>query len=228
MNRRDFLNGTLGASAAAGMSSAMQAQTAAPKTTDLPGQRPNVIWLFADQHRGQALGCMGDPNAYTPAIDTCSVFGSHFVNAVAGFPLCCPFRGSVLTSRYPHKCVPGHEYPLPDGQPTLAQPFKEAGYHTGYFGKWHLAGWHERDGRAAMHITDPKKRGGFDTWIGYENNNSQWDCWVHGGEGKDAFHYRLPGYETDELTNLLIRYIKERAEEQKRGTLGRSSIFPGV
>lgn len=217
MNRRNFLQSSMLSSVAAGAPAAMQAQTPAPRTTDLPGQRPNVIWLFADQHRAQALGCMGDPNAHTPTIDTCSVFGSHFVNAVSGFPLCCPFRGSVLTSKYPHKCVPGHEYPLPDGQPTLAEPFKQAGYHTGYFGKWHLAGFHERTGRAGTFVTDPRKRGGFDTWVGYENNNSQWDCWVHGGEGKDAFQYRLPGYETDELTNLLIRYIRERAAEQQAG-----------
>src|SRR5690606_13352905 len=93
MNRRSFINGSLAATAGTGMPVAMQAQSAVPKTTDLPGQRPNVIWLFADQHRAQALGCMGDPNAYTPTIDTCSVFGSHFVNAVGGFPLCCPYRG---------------------------------------------------------------------------------------------------------------------------------------
>jgi arylsulfatase A-like enzyme len=61
------------------------------------------------------------------------------------------------------------------------------------------------------------RRGGFETWAGYENNNSQWDSWVHGGAGKDAFHYRLPGYETDELSNLLIGYVKERGEEAKEG-----------
>ncbi|MCU0227187.1 MAG: sulfatase [Bryobacterales bacterium] len=216
MDRRQFLQTSASVSAASAVGTLAQAQ--APQTRDTPGdRRPNLIWLFSDQHRSQAMGCTGDPNAYTPTIDTCAVFGSHFVNAVSGFPLCCPFRGSVLTSRYPHKCVPGHEYPLPDGQPTLAQPFQQAGYHTAYIGKWHLAGYKERNGRAAMHITDPNKRGGFDHWVGYENNNSQWDSWVHGGEGKDAFHYRLPGYETDELTNLLIRYIRDRSEARKNG-----------
>ncbi|MCL5743574.1 MAG: sulfatase, partial [Acidobacteria bacterium] len=180
-------------------------------------ERPNVIWLFGDQHRAQALGCNGDPNVHTPTIDNLATMGVNFTNAVSGFPLCCPFRGSLLTSRYPHHCVPGHEYPLPQGQPTIAKPFKDAGYHTAWFGKWHLSGWHERDGRAAMHIIPPELQGGFDTWIGYENNNSQYDCWVHGGTGRDAFHYRLPGYETDELTNLLIKYIKERGDEAKAG-----------
>jgi arylsulfatase A-like enzyme len=66
-----------------------------------------------------------------------------------------------------------------------------------------------------MYIIPPDRRGGFQTWVGYENNNSQWDSWVHGGSGKEAFHYRLPGYETDELTDLLINYIRERGEETR-------------
>ncbi|HBQ65214.1 MAG TPA: hypothetical protein DD727_09945, partial [Clostridiales bacterium] len=86
-------------------------------------------------------------------------------------------------------------------------------YDTAYFGKWHLDGFHERNGRAAMHIIPPERRGGFRHWVGYENNNSQYDCWVHGGEGKDAFHYRLPEYETDALTGMLVDYIRGHKEE---------------
>lgn len=181
-----------------------------------PTTRPNVIWVFGDQHRAQALSSNGDVNARTPHIDNLANEGLSFTNATAGFPLCCPFRGSLLSSRYPHKCVPGHEHPLPDGQKTVAHAFNDAGYHTAYFGKWHLAGWHESQGRAAFFITDPAKRGGFEQWTGYDNNNSQYDSWVHGGSGKDAFHYRLPGYETDELTNLFIKYLKERGAENKQ------------
>ena len=203
MIRREFLQST-GAAAAFQYRAAFE-----------PSKKPNVIWLFGDQHRAQALSCNGDPNVNTPNIDRLSDSGVQFTQAVAGFPLCCPFRGSLLTSRYPHKCVPGHEYPMPDGQPTVAQPFKENGYHTAWFGKWHLSGWHEKDGRAAFYITKPEQRGGFDHWVGYDNNNSQYDSWVHGGVGKDAFHYRLPGYETDELTNLFIKYLKDRASDQK-------------
>lgn len=175
--------------------------------------KPNVIWILGDQHRGQALGCNGDPNARTPNLDNLAENGVNFVNAVGGFPLCCPFRGSMLTSRYPHHCVPGHEYQLPPEQQTIADVFNENGYDTAYFGKWHLDGFHEREGRAAMHIVPPERRGSFKHWTGYENNNSQYDCWVHGGENKTAFHYLLPGYETDALTDLMIRYIKEHTDE---------------
>lgn len=170
----------------------------------------NAIWIFGDQHRAQALGCNGDPNVNTPSIDRLSAEGLNFEKALSGFPLCCPARGSLLTSRYPHACVPGHQHQMPPDSRTIAHAFKENGYHTAYFGKWHLDGFQESGGRAAMHIVPPERRGGFDEWVGFENNNSQWDCWVHGGEGDAAFHERLRGYETDCLTDMLVAHIEER------------------
>lgn len=181
-------------------------------------QHKNAIWIFGDQHPAQALSCNGDPNVNTPHLDRLAVDGQNYHRAVCGFPLCCPFRGSLLASRYPHECVPGHEYQLPPEQPTIAHAFKEQGFETAYFGKWHLDGFHEREGRAAMHIIPPERRGGFDTWVGYENNNSQWDCWVHGGEGEGAFHRRLPGYETDCLTDMLLDFIAKKGKEKREGT----------
>jgi len=174
--------------------------------------RPNVIWVFGDQHRGQALSCMGDPNVNTPNIDRLAAMGVNFVNAVSGFPLCSPFRGSMLTSKYCHKSgVAGHNYRMDTSLKTIAHPLNDAGYHTAYFGKWHVD--KTSTARAAMHIVPPERRGGFQTWVGYENNNSQWDSWVHGGEGESAFHYRLDGYEPDVLTDMFIDYIRDRKKE---------------
>ncbi len=184
----------------------------------IKGNGKNIIWIVVDQMRAQMLSSSGDPNSATPNLDVLAAAGVSFTQAVGGDPLCCPFRGSMLTSRYPHKCVPGHEYRMPPELPTVADAFNEAGYHTAYIGKWHVDGFHEKEGRAAMHIIPPERRGRFQHWVGYENNNSQWDCWVHGGEGESAFHYRLPGYETDELTNLAIRYLEERARMRTAGT----------
>src|SRR6266568_4097368 len=116
MNRRTFLATLTTTIAAAPLASADWQQPSG----SVPAARPNVIWIFGDQHRAQALSCNGDANARTPNIDTMAVDGVSFTNAVSGFPLCCPFRGSLLTGRYPHQCVPGHEYSLPDGQKTIA------------------------------------------------------------------------------------------------------------
>jgi len=181
--------------------------------TEVQNERPNVIWIFGDQHRAQALGYMGDLNVCTPNIDRLAAEGVTFTSAVGGCPLCCPYRGSLLTGRYPHHVVPGHEYQMPPDQPTIATVFNEAGYRTSYFGKWHVDGFHERNGRAAFHIIPPERRGDFDDWLGYENNNSQWDCWVHGGTGDEAVHYRLPGYETDAMTDIFVDYIHKRGTE---------------
>lgn len=208
MDRREFLT----------RSSQMIASTALLGKSDSlrseESQKPNVIWLIADQWRAQAIGANGDPNVHTPNIDRLCNSGINFDQARSGFPLCSPFRGTMLTSRYPHHMVPGHEYPLPEGQKTIAGILNDAGYHTGYFGKWHIDGFHERDGRAAMHIVPPSRRGGFKTWLGYDNNNSPWDSWVHGGEGESAVHYRLPGYETDALTDLFVKHLEERASSK--------------
>lgn len=106
--------------------------------------QPNVIWVLTDQQRAMMLSCNGDLNVHTPNIDALADMGVNFTRAVSGYPLCCPFRGSMLTSRYPHECVPGHEYQMPPEMPTIADVFNENGYHTAYFGKWHLDGFHER------------------------------------------------------------------------------------
>ncbi|HIS19973.1 MAG TPA: sulfatase-like hydrolase/transferase [Candidatus Spyradocola merdavium] len=121
--------------------------------------QPNVIWVLTDQQRAMMLSCNGDPNVHTPNIDALADMGVNFTRAVSGYPLCCPFRGSMLTSRYPHECVPGHEYQMPPEMPTIADVFNENGYHTAYFDKWHLDGFHEREGRAALHTVPPERRG---------------------------------------------------------------------
>jgi len=180
-------------------------------------QFKNAIWIFGDQHRAQALSCNGDPNLNTPHIDRLAAEGQNYTRAYSGYPLCCPFRGSLLTSRYPHECVPGHEHQLPPRMPTIAHVFNDHGFDTAYFGKWHLDGFQESAGRAALHVVPPERRGGFATWIGYENNNSQWDCWVHGGQGPQAQHRRLPGYETDSLTDLLIDYLHKKGADKDAG-----------
>jgi arylsulfatase A-like enzyme len=180
--------------------------------------RPNIIWVFSDQQPAYTLGCNGDPNARTPNIDRMAASGWNFRNAVSGFPLCCPFRGSLLTGRYPHHCVPGHEFQMPPEMPTAADMFNAAGYDTAYFGKWHLDGKKEAATRRVAKIEIPfERRGRFNRWIGYENNNMQYDSWVHGHlDSQTPFPMqKLPGYETDELTTLLLDYLEERPGKEE-------------
>lgn len=169
--------------------------------------RPNVIWIISDQQRAMSLACNGDPSARTPHLDRMARYGVNFTQAVSANPICCPFRGSMLTGLQHHRCVPGHQYGLNEEQPTIANVFNEAGYDTAYIGKWHLDGCRSN---AVLHYVPPHRRGGFQKWMGYENNNAQWNTWIHGNLFGKEEKRRVPGYETDGLTDLFIEYLNGR------------------
>jgi len=196
------------------------------------GSRPNVIWLFGDQHPSFMLSRHGDPNIRTPNLDAMAEYGVDFARAAATCPLCCPARATLLTGRYPDHAAPSHNWGIPEGMPTLANVFEENGYDTAYFGKWHARGRKYRDaqGREVQREVlrhpeapdEPKRRechdlvarehrGGFRTWIGYENNNAPFNCWAHGHRGEEEVGLaRLPKFETDAFADMLIEYLGER------------------
>lgn len=199
-------------------------------------KRPNIIWVFGDQHRRQQLSVAGDPNLQTPNIDQLAEYGIRFQRAYANCPLCCPARGTLLTSRHAHAMIPGHNFGLPPDTRTVAHAFGEAGYRTAWFGKWHVGGKCKLDGEGNLqwqpmpqHRSAPPdqprretfdwmardRRGGFEYWLGYENNNAPHHTWVHGHDesGQEIDLHRLPGFETDSLTDLLLDYLERRAQE---------------
>lgn len=208
------------------------APTAGVPTAD---GRPNVVWIIADQWRAQAAGYAGDPNVCTPNLDRLAAEGCNFSRAIAGTPLCCPSRGSMLTGRFPHHSgVLGHEEPLPQGMPTVATQLRSAGYRTCYVGKWHLDGDRPDVGAhsfgdewARVRMIPPERRAGFDDWWAYENNNRPFDCLVHTDSGmtplgaaviakeSEMEQFRLPGYETDGLTDLMLAWLNNQIEARR-------------
>ena len=178
-------------------------------------KRKNLIWFVVDQMRAQATGINGDPNVFTPNLDNLAIAGRNFPNAVSGYPLCCPFRGSMITSKYAHNhSIKLHEERLDPDLPLVTDVFNEQGYETIYLGKWHMAGMKESEGRTATRVVPKVDRGRFDTWLGYENNNSQYDCYIHGHDGDEEVDlFKLPGYETDCLTDMAVERLKARSED---------------
>ena len=62
--------------------------------------KPNILIIYPDQMRSDAMGCAGNKVVKTPNIDRLAQEGMHFTEAYTSYPVCCPFRASVLTGKY--------------------------------------------------------------------------------------------------------------------------------
>ena len=98
----------------------------------------NVIWVMSDQHRAQAMNHRGDANARTPHMDALAGESVSFMNAYSTCPWSAPFRGSLMTGRYPNQAIIKTPQHLDKNIPLVSDVFNEAGYITAYYGKWHL------------------------------------------------------------------------------------------
>jgi arylsulfatase len=102
--------------------------------------RPNILFLFSDQHRADAMGCAGHPVVKTPNLDRLAAEGVHFENAYCSTPLCMPSRVSLATGRFPHNTgnnTNNEGYLYPD-TPMLSHSLHDAGYRTALLGKLHM------------------------------------------------------------------------------------------
>lgn len=140
MNRRQFL---------AAASATALAQPPVPR-------RRNLVFILSDDHRYDALGCAGHPWLQTPHLDRLAAGGAHFQNAFVTTSLCSPSRASILTGLYMHAHqVQDNFSPLNPALPTFPALLQQAGYRTGFFGKWHMGG------------DSDEPRPGFDDWYSF-------------------------------------------------------------
>ena len=106
-------------------------------------KQPNVLIIMTDQQFADAMSCvMGDQYLRTPNMDKLAENGIMFTRAYSPDPLCKPMRSSMMTGRFPHETgVLSNENVKidPSKNVFLGKLFKEAGYETAYFGKWHVA-----------------------------------------------------------------------------------------
>ncbi len=109
-------------------------------------ERPNVIFILADDQGSVDLGCYGADDLHTPHVDALAARGVRFTQFYSAAPVCSPSRAGILTGRWPVRAgVPtncsskeGATGALPPEEVTLAEMFKAAGYATAHIGKWHL------------------------------------------------------------------------------------------
>jgi iduronate 2-sulfatase len=104
-------------------------------------ERPNIIWIEADDLMPRFMNKLGDGFGYTPNLDRLATHGIYFPNAVCQGPMCGPSRNGLLTNLYSHNLGfyrNGNLHKLPAGVWTFPSVLKQAGYQTAYIGKSHI------------------------------------------------------------------------------------------
>ena len=188
--------------------------------------RPNVIVFFTDQQRWDTSGLHGNPSDLMPNFDQMAREGTHFANTFTCQPVCGPARSCLQTGKYATETgVFKNGLPLKQEERTLARFFTEAGYRTGYIGKWHLAGlggdFTMSDEPVPEHL-----RGGYQDWLGVdlmESTSEAYETYLFDNDNKRVF---LPGYRVDAVTDAAIRQVMEYREQQSPFFLFLSLIEP--
>lgn len=171
-------------------------------------QRPNLVFVFADQWRAQATGYSGNTDVRTPRLDALAGECINFEYAVSNCPVCSPFRASLITGRYPlTHGVFLNDLRLNNEAVSIADAYAGAGYATAYIGKWHMDG----TGRSAY--IPPERRQGFAYWKVLECTHNYNDSAYYAG-ASDA-RRTWPQYDAYAQTDDAVTYIKQRGSDHK-------------
>ncbi len=130
-----------------------------------PTERPNIIFLMADDLGYQDLSSFGATAVHTPHVDRLADEGMKFTSFYSASAVCSPTRASVITGRYPLRFdIRGHfndvDMFLPESAGSVAKLLRDEGYATILAGKWHLGGLHVgEDGERLTNQPGPRQHG---------------------------------------------------------------------
>jgi N-acetylglucosamine-6-sulfatase len=162
-----------------------------PSTT-----RPNILFIFSDDHACNAIGAYGSKINETPHIDRIAREGAVFLNNTCCNSICAPSRAAVLTGKHSHANGQMTNKETFDGsQPTFPKLLQETGYETALIGKWHLR-------------SDPT---GFDYWDVLPGQGKYYNPDFISADGER----QVFGYNTDIVTDLSIRWMQEQRDAEK-------------
>jgi N-acetylglucosamine-6-sulfatase len=170
------------------------------------------VFVLVDDMRWDEMRVAGHPFIETPNMDRLAREGARFLNAFATTPLCSPSRASFLTGQYAHShgivdntARPSHELPV------FPRALQQAGYRTGFFGKWHMG-------------NDDSPRPGFTRWVAMPGQGEALDPQLN----VDGKRLRVPGYATDVLTEYVEQFIQQSADTPFLAYLAHKAIHPNV
>ncbi|WP_435011736.1 sulfatase family protein [Tundrisphaera lichenicola] len=157
-------------------------------------KRPNIVFLFSDDHAYQAISAYNDPRKLveTPNIDRIGREGMRFDRCVVPNSICGPSRASILTGKYSHinGFYNNSNCRFDGSQPTFPKMLQGSGYQTAMIGKWHLG-------------SDPT---GFDEWHILPGQGVYYNPpMIHNGKREQH-----KGYVTDLITDFGLDWLKGR------------------
>ncbi len=161
-----------------------------------PDPRPNILFIFTDDHGAQAISAYGSNINETPNIDRLANKGMLFRNAFVTNSICAPSRAVILTGKYSHSNGQLTNVETFDGsQQTFQKLLQRAGYQTAMFGKWHLK-------------SDPT---GFDAWQVLIGQGPYYNPPIKSAAGVSEH----VGYTTDIITDLALDWLQSGRDAQK-------------
>ncbi|ADX48246.1 N-acetylgalactosamine-6-sulfatase [Paracidovorax avenae ATCC 19860] len=198
-----------------------------PQQKEMP-QRPNILFIVADDLGYADLGCYGGRDAafgpVSPVLDRLAAGGLKLTQGYSNSPVCSPTRFALMTARYQYRLRGAAEEPirtatrgndrlgLPPAHPTLPSLLKDAGYRTALMGKWHL-GYppHFSPLKSGYEEFFGPMSGGVD-YFTHCGANGTHDLWF--GEEEKA----QEGYLTDLITDHSVDYIERMAAGAQQGS----------
>ena len=158
-------------------------------------EKPNIVFIMADDHASKAIGCYGAGINNTPNLDRLAEEGMRFDHCYVTNSICTPSRAAILTGTYNHvNCVSTLETHINNRLPNVAKHLQTGGYQTAIVGKWHL-------GEGKEH--EPT---GFDFWSVLPGQGEYFDPFMI-EMGKEV---EVPGYVTDIITDKSLNWMAQR------------------
>ncbi|MCG8581899.1 MAG: sulfatase-like hydrolase/transferase [Bacteroidales bacterium] len=156
-------------------------------TAMLQAQKPNILFIFSDDHRYDLLGVV-NPDIYTPEMDLLVKSGIYFRNAFVTTAICSPSRASTMTGHYGStNGVTSLSQHIHEGEKSFAHYLCEVGYRTSLIGKWH--------------VNNTPEDMGFQQWAYFKSNGSWFNRKIHSN---------IPGV-SDIVNTFVEKYNADRA-----------------
>ena len=175
---------------------------------------PNIILIMADDLGYCDIGCFGSEFIQTPILDKMASEGISFTDYHSNGAVCTPTRAALLTGNYQQRAglegviyaaLDKRIYGISNVEKTLAEIFKDAGYSTGIFGKWHLG--YKPEFNPTNH--------GFDEFYGYVSGNVDYISHRDGKGLYDWWHNTDTTYEEGYVTDLITDFALSFMERNK-------------